>query len=40
LSDSTNEFDLGIPNLSSVSWSGFQYRNNEISILFQRQERS
>jgi hypothetical protein len=36
-SDSTNGFDFGLPDLSSVSWSGFRYRNNEISILMERQ---
>ena len=31
--------DMSVPD-SSMSWSGFRYRNNEVSILLLRQGRS
>ena len=31
--------DVGVPN-ASMSWSGFRYRNTEVSILLLRRERS
>ena len=39
-SASANSFDIPVPEPSSASWSGFRYRNNEVSILLQRQGRS
>ncbi|HYR42748.1 MAG TPA: hypothetical protein VER98_06985 [Terriglobia bacterium] len=35
---STNVFDFGVSNPRSVSWTGFLYRNNQVSVLLQRQE--
>ncbi len=37
---SANSFDITIPEAASASWSGFRYRNNEISVLLLRQGRS
>ena len=39
-SDSTDAFDFGVADLRSSSWMGFRYRNDEISVLLQRQGRS
>lgn len=36
----TSVFDLSIPDARSASWSGFRYRNNEVSVLLLRQGRS
>jgi len=38
--DSNDAFDLGAADLRSDSWMGFRYRNDEISVLLQRQGRS
>ena len=38
--DSDNAFDFGVADLPSASWMGFRYRNDEISVLLQRQGRS
>ena len=35
-----NTFDFTAADLRSSSWMGFRYRNDEISILLRRQERS
>jgi hypothetical protein len=37
-SHAVNGFDFDAPDLESLSWSGFRYRNNEISILLDRPE--
>ena len=39
-SDSVNVFDVGNPDLRSVSWTGFRYRDEQISVLLQRQGQS
>jgi hypothetical protein len=36
-SDAANALDFGVADLRSVSWMGFCYRNDEVSILLQRQ---
>lgn len=36
-SDSANALDFGVPELRSSSWMGFCYRNDEVSVLLQRQ---
>ena len=38
--DSNGALDLGAADLRSASWMGFRYRNDEISVLLQRQGRS
>ena len=35
-----NGFEITIPEAASASWSGFRYRNNEVSVLLLRQGRS
>jgi len=37
-SNSTNVFDFGAPCPQSASWTGFLYRNDQVSVLLQRQE--
>jgi len=37
---SANAFDFGVPDLRGVIWTGFRYRNDEISVLLQRQGRA
>jgi hypothetical protein len=39
-SDSANTIDLSVADLPSLAWMGFRYRNDEISVLLQRQGRS
>ena len=39
-SDSSNAFDFGVADFRSLSWSGFRYRNEEVSVLVQRQGQS
>ena len=39
-SDSAIALDLGVADLRSVSWMGFRYRNDEMSVVLQRQGRS
>jgi hypothetical protein len=36
-SDSADAFDLDVTDLHSISWMGFRYRNDEVSVLLQRQ---
>ena len=38
-SGSNNAFDLDVADLRSISWMGFRYRNDEVSVL-ERQGRS
>ena len=38
--DSESAFDFDVANLRSISWMGFSYRNDEISVLLQREGRS
>jgi hypothetical protein len=37
---SASSFEISVPEASSASWSGFRYRNNEVSVLLLRQGRS
>jgi hypothetical protein len=39
-SDSADAFDFGVADLRSISWMGFRYRTDEISVLLQRQGQS
>src|SRR5205823_8044428 len=39
-SDSANGFDFGSPDFRSVLWRGFRYRDDQISVLLERQGRS
>ncbi len=36
-SESTNGFDFGSPDFRSVLWRGFRYRDDQISVLLERQ---
>ena len=35
-----NVFDLGNPDFRSVLWTGFRYRDDQISVLLERQGQS
>jgi hypothetical protein len=32
-------FDFGMPDLCAVIWTGFRYRDDQVSVLLQRQGR-
>jgi len=38
-SNSENAFDLNVADLGSISWMGFRYRNDEMSVVLERQGR-
>jgi hypothetical protein len=38
--DEANVFDLGNPDFRSVLWIGFRYREDQISVLLERQGQS
>jgi hypothetical protein len=39
-SRSTNALDFSVPDLRGAIWTGFRYRDDQISVLLQRQGRS
>jgi len=39
-SDSANALDFGGEDPRSISWTGFRYRNDEVSVVLQRLEPS